>query len=290
MLAVLVRGLNAGLMVGLPILLGWLLARRNLGSWRVFGLGALTFVASQVLHIPFNSWVLTPLIVRLGWSGLARGLPLLGAALLLGLSAGLFEETARVLGYRYLLAGKRSWGTGLMYGAGHGGMEAILLGLVAAYGLVQALVLRNADLATMLPAAQVATAKAQLAAYWAAPWTTSLLGAVERLFALTIQVSLAILVLQAFRRRNGWWVAAAIGWHTVIDAGAVAMLPTYGAFATEGLLAIEAAISLAIIIRLRWPEPEPPQEKPPAGLPRPPLPGQAPAPTAEQLEDSRYSP
>jgi uncharacterized membrane protein YhfC len=289
MLAILIRALNAGLMVALPLLLGWLIARKHLGTWRIFGLGALTFVASQILHFPFNSWLLTPLLVRLGWSQPTRGIPLFGTAVLLGLSAGIFEETARALGYRYLLVGKRSWGTGLMYGAGHGGAEAILLGLVAAYALAQALVLRNADLTAVIPAAQVATVRAQLAAYWSAPWSYSLLGAVERLCALAVQVSLAVLVLQAFRRRNGWWVAAAIGWHALVDASAVAVFAIHGAYVTEGVLAAEAAASLAFIFRLRSPEAQTPPASPPMDVRHVPLSDMPPEPTGEQLDNSRYS-
>ena len=43
------------------------------------------------------------------------------------LTAGLFEETGRWLGYRFLIKKERSWRVGVMYGLGHGGIESILL-------------------------------------------------------------------------------------------------------------------------------------------------------------------
>ena len=46
--------LNSLLMIGLGLGLGILLARRFGLSWGLYGVGALTFIGSQVLHIPFN--------------------------------------------------------------------------------------------------------------------------------------------------------------------------------------------------------------------------------------------
>ena len=40
-------------MIILPVLLGFWLTRRFKLSWKLFLAGALTFIASQVLHIPF---------------------------------------------------------------------------------------------------------------------------------------------------------------------------------------------------------------------------------------------
>ena len=57
-------------------------------------------------------------------------------AVFLGLSAGVFEETARYLTYRFWAKDARSWSRGLMLGAGHGGSEAILVGALAAVNFV----------------------------------------------------------------------------------------------------------------------------------------------------------
>ncbi|SMO69773.1 Putative membrane peptidase family [Melghirimyces algeriensis] len=40
-----------------------------------------------------------------------------------GLAAGLFEESGRFLGFRYLLKNHRGWKDGLSYGIGHGGID-----------------------------------------------------------------------------------------------------------------------------------------------------------------------
>ncbi|MFO7537372.1 MAG: YhfC family glutamic-type intramembrane protease, partial [Chloroflexota bacterium] len=92
------------LMILFPLLLGGWIKRRYGISWTVFGVGALTFILSQVGHIPFN-WA-TGLLTG-GWGIGLWPLPLL--ALAAGLSAGLFEEVARWLVLRYWLKQARGW-------------------------------------------------------------------------------------------------------------------------------------------------------------------------------------
>ena len=175
-----VRGLNGLLMIALPLALGVFLVRRLRLSWGIFGVGGLTFVASQVVHLPFNHWVLQPFLMRFGLGPESGPAGLVAVALMLGLSAGVFEEGARYLAYRYGLRRAREWSQGVLFGAGHGGVEAILLGVLALVGLMQAVAYRGVDLATLLPPGQVAAAQAQLAAYWESPWYFALLGALER--------------------------------------------------------------------------------------------------------------
>ena len=72
-LDVMVRVLNALGMLGLPVALGFILARRLGTSWSLYGIGAVTFVGSQVLHIPFNAWILGPGLARFGLAGNVAG-------------------------------------------------------------------------------------------------------------------------------------------------------------------------------------------------------------------------
>lgn len=50
----LTHALNALLMIALPVALGIFLTRRFHLGWRLFFIGAATFILSQVGHIPFN--------------------------------------------------------------------------------------------------------------------------------------------------------------------------------------------------------------------------------------------
>jgi uncharacterized membrane protein YhfC len=282
-----VRGLNALLMICLGLGLGVWLARQRKLPWGLYGIGAATFVLSQVAHIPFNSLVLNRVLVSLDWLNPDRTGALIVGALLLGLSAGVFEEGARFLMYRFWARKARSWDAALMIGAGHGGVEAVLLGLLAGYALLQVLALRGVDLATVVPADQVEVARLQIEAYWAASWYEALLGAVERAFALCLHLSLGVMVLQFFTRRQWFWLPVAIAWHAFVDAAAVAAASRIGPYWTEALIGVMAIVSLAIVIVLRREAPQ--QEEvplaPAAVAPRP----VDQQPTREQLDDSRFS-
>ncbi len=288
-----VHTVNALVMIGLPLILGVLFVKRLKVEWRLFLVGAVTFVASQILHIPFNAFVLAPSLDRFNLSLAQMGLPLIGAALAYGLSAGVFEEGARYLIYRTWLRKERSWREALMFGLGHGGAEAIILGGLAAYGLIQAIALRGVDLSSLVPADRVADVAAQLEMYWNMPWYDALLGAVERVFALAIQISLAVLMLQAFTRKQVRWGVAAVLWHTLIDAGVLLAVQLWGIYIAEGLAAVAAIISLVIILKLRGcsSEPQVPISDPAFDSPR--SADLAPAIevediTKEQVEDSRF--
>jgi uncharacterized membrane protein YhfC len=285
--------LNALLMLAMPLALAVFLLRRFRLGWRLLGVGALTFLISQVLHIPFNQWLLTPLLQRLSLSASGNLAQLVAWGVLLGLSAGLFEESARYLVLRFWQRQARTWPAALLFGAGHGGMEAILLGLLALLTFFQMLALRGADLSALLPPAQLELAQAQVTAYWSMPWQMALLGALERLWALCLHLSLAVLVLQAITRRNLLWLAIAVLWHTLTNAAALVCLQLWGAYAAEGILAPFAAASLAIVFLLRGkdgpPEAQEPSSISPGPLHAPPNRAALDSRRRERLNDSRYS-
>ncbi len=285
-MSILVRLLNGLLMIAMPIALGIYLVRRTGQNWRLFLAGAVLFIGSQVLHIPFNLVVLNPILAQLGFGEGILGAGLLIGALLVGLSAGLFEELTRWLGLRYWLKDDRSWNSALMYGAGWGGAEAILLGLAVLWFFIQAFLFQQGRLQSLIPPEQLELVEAQFAAYWETPLFLNLLGAVERAFALAVQVSLSVMVMRAVARHKPLWLLAAIAWHTLVNAVAVVAVTQVGAVATEAIIGVMAAISLGVIFGLK--EEEPPQEQKP-GASRAefkPVPVKV---TEEKLEDSRYS-
>jgi uncharacterized membrane protein YhfC len=284
---VLVRFVNAALMIGLPLGLGIFLARALRPGWRLFFVGAATFLGSQILHIPFNAWALSPLLARLGIVQSGPGLGSIVAAVALGLSAGVFEEVARYVVLRTWLRDARSWGQAVMFGAGHGGMEAVALGVIALVALFQGIAYRNADLSALVPPDRLGAAQAQIEAYWAAPASLVMLGSVERGIALCVQVSLAVVVLQAVVRRNPAWLGLAIGWHALVDASAVAAVGSWGPYWTEAMLAAMGVVSLVVLFRLRQADKH---EGPPSSGPahasadqRPPAP-----PSIQAVDDSRF--
>lgn len=248
---VFIRILNSLLMFALPLALAVFLVRRFRLSWRIFLIGAGTFVGAEIFAIPFGRVLLQPVLIELGLGGADRGWPLVMVGISFGLVAGVFEEGARYVVLRRWLKDERSWKGAILYGLGHGGMEALLLGGLALYVLLQAIAYRNADLATLVPPEQLGIARAQLDVYWSAPWHAALLGALERVFAVGIQISLAVIVLQVFTRKNHIWLLVAVAWHTFVDAVAVFGVSTWGIYTTELLIGMLALLSLGIIFLLK---------------------------------------
>ncbi len=279
--------LDALIMIALPVAVGALLSRKLGAKWGLFGVGALTFIASQVVHIPLNAG-LTALFAR----GILPAPPaewkLLFNATLLGATAGLCEDLARYVAYRWFIKSARTWRQALMFGAGHGGAEAIILGVLVAATFVTMLSLRGSDL-NFVPAEQRELAARQIAAFWSAQWYDTLLGAIERVSALCVQVSLAVIVLQSFTRNNPLWLGLAIVWHAVVDAVAVIAAQTWGVYWTEAIVGLFAMISLIALLALRQPEREaaPPESVPPSPVPVA-APRPAPEPLKEKLEETKY--
>ena len=195
---VFVRLLNTLLMILAPLVLGAYLTRRWGLPWRLFALGAVTFVGSQIFHIPFNQFLLLPILDKTGLLTAENPSELVVFGILAGLSAGLFEEGALFLVYRLWLSDLKRWKEAVLFGAGHGGVEAMLLGGLALYAFFQAMAYRDANLAELVPPGQLELARAQVDAYWSAPWYAAMLGAVERAFAVLIQISLSVPVGQKF--------------------------------------------------------------------------------------------
>lgn len=269
--ATLAYPLNALLMMVLPIALGILIERKYHPGWGLWWIGAGTFIFSQVGHIPFNIG-LTALFQRGVLPSPPKIWTLAFNATILGLSAGLWEELARYATYRWWAKEARSWRKGVMLGAGHGGIEAILTGILVLVNFTYMLAIRNSDLTNQVPMDQLGLAQQVMTQYWSAPWYTVFLGALERAFALPIQISFSLLVLQSIVRKQPGWLFLAVGWHALVDGAAVYIMGTQGVYTAEAVLGVFCLLSLAVIFAMRRPEPEEGPEQPEINTPLQPPP------------------
>jgi len=278
----LLLSLNFLLMMAMPLVLATMIQRRRRPGWGLFGIGAVTFVASQVLHLPFNRLVLGAGLLPQDTAVVAN---LLILSIFLGLSAGLFEEVFRYLAYRFWAKTARDWGQGLMLGAGHGGIEAILLGLLGGINWAVMLLVERGGLRAVLPPETITAAQTQYAVLMDLPWTMTLFGALERVFALALHLACSLLVMQVLTRGQWRWLPAAIGWHGLLNAVVVFVNAQWGAVAAEAALGLLSLGSLGIIWKLR----RPPVEPEPEPRPEPPRPRLRPAELDEEaIERSRF--
>ncbi len=237
------------LVVGGPFLLGWWIHRRFRASWSSWGWGALTFTASQVLlRIPLLAVITIALRGR--FSGMDPDAAFWINLVALTVSAGLFEEVGRYLVMRYLAKNVRSWREGVMFGVGHGGIEAILLvGLTAAVNLV--LILAGERLLPLLQSAspeQTQLLQEQIQALRAMAWWMPFLGVWERVLAITFHVSASLLVLRGVVLGEQRWLWLSVLWHTLFNAVAVLAIRYTNPVATEGLLTLVTLLAVVIIL------------------------------------------
>ncbi|HZU02325.1 MAG TPA: YhfC family glutamic-type intramembrane protease [Ktedonobacteraceae bacterium] len=255
-----------------PLMLAILAHRRFGVSWRYFGFGALIFflfqIISRVPAVQLIQGAITPQLT-------ASKTLLIVWLTILTITAGLFEEMGRYVGYRWLMGREeKTWRKAVMYGIGHGGLESMLLvGGLLLLTLVQVIAFSSINLNT-LSASQHALVVQQLNAINAQPTWTTLLQVWERFWAVPFHIAMSVVVLQVFRRNNIGWLWLAILAHALLDFMAAVLPQVLGssvssALIVEGWVASAGIVSLWIIWKLR----DHPEQTTIAGEPKPVEPG-----------------
>jgi uncharacterized membrane protein YhfC len=142
----------------------------------------------------------------------------------------------------------------MMLGAGHGGLEAIGVGVLQLGALIGylALVLSPAEtLQSWGPQVEQARQQYAMLKGW-----EPLLGGWERVCALAIQAALTVMVLRAFTHGVRWWWYA-LAAHTAVDfiaVGSMQLMATIwegspSMVAVEGIVTILALCALWFILR-----------------------------------------
>ena len=147
-----------------------------------------------------------------------------------GLAAGIFEETGRYFAMRLYMKKSLTKENSLMYGVGHGGIEAVMIvGMSYISNLMVALMINLKGLDSLLAGLDAATATAtteQLSALWTIP--------------------LSYLVYRAVKEKQMKFYGIAVGIHFAVDAITV-ILSGYLGSSFVGLLVLEGVL-LALVI------------------------------------------
>ncbi|HDR7671379.1 Uncharacterized protein BCZB5J_03574 [Bacillus cereus] len=179
-------------------------------------LGVLAFVVSQILiRIPILNYV----------NGTSTDFQMFSVmqpvlfVLLLSLSAGIFEEVARFIVMRYFMK-QRDWQSGFLFGAGHGGIEAVLIvGIPVISLLFSQTVIQNGD------------------SYY--------FGGIERIFAMVLHIGLSLIVLQAVIQKKFRYVVYAILIHGT--ANALAGVISLYVPGKSGIIMSEVSIAICVL-------------------------------------------
>lgn len=254
-LSILFMFITLAVCFGLPVLLAVWAKRKYKKSFSFVPLlaGVLAFFISQVV---FRIPVIQGLLPMFGWyqAFMQMQWPYI---IFLSFTAGLVEEPARFIAFR-IMKNRRAYTDGLSYGIGHGGIEAILLvGFSYISNISLSFMINGGNLgplANLLPASAIS-------ALTDTPSYMFLVGGIERVFAIALQIALSLVVLKGFQTGNrGRWLLLAIILHGLTNLGAVglvrlgpAVLPGNpqlgGTLLSEGFLLIVAVLSVIYIIK-----------------------------------------
>lgn len=219
-------------------------------SLKAILIGAAVFIFFQLL-------TRIPLLNVLGtqpWFQNLWGNILFNAVVIGGLTAGLFEEIGRYLGYRFFLTKELLWKNGIAYGIGHGGIEAILLvGLNYINNIVTSIMINNGAfdrvIAPQLDAETAAFIKAQLVE---ASSFLFLAGGLERFFSMIVQIAFSLVVLYAVLKKKFLFVIYAIFLHALVNSPPVILLQQgLNVWVAELYVFIMAGVALVFILRSR---------------------------------------
>ena len=208
--------------LGAPIVL-FILARKKLkASGLTFVIGAAVFVVfALILESLLHSFVLTATGTLL-----TNNIVLYG--LYGGLAAALFEETGRLIAMKFYMKKTLNRENAVMYGIGHGGIEAILLiGLTYISNLLSSLMINSGAFQASLDLLDDVTKQTtleQLKVLWETPAWQFYMAGVERAIAITLQIALSVIVYKAVATKNRtyWFTAFAI--HFAVDFATVVIM------------------------------------------------------------------
>ena len=213
-----------------------------------FGIGAATFiifalVLEQCLHV-----------VMIKQFGEALTGNLLVKAVYGGLAAGVFEELGRFTSMNLFKKKGLNKLNALMYGVGHGGIEAIIIvGLTSISNLIASIMINTGTFEPML-ASLDDEVKAQTLSQVSLLWTTSsldfYLAGVERVVAISFHICLSYIVYRAVKNKKVQLLVLAIVLHAGLDFITVLLAGYVSSLVLELVLLVLVAIIAVLVFKI----------------------------------------
>lgn len=169
-----------------------------------------------------------------------------------GLMAGLFEETGRFVAFKTVMKQFRDKNiNALMYGAGHGGFEAMaVLGMTMISNIVMSVMINTGTIGNItatLPPESVDVFIEQIQPLTTIAPSAFLLGIVERILAITIHMALSVLVWFGVKNNKLRLYVLSMLIHAVFDAVTVLMAKS-GIPGAEYITEVVIAVMMVIIV------------------------------------------
>lgn len=235
-MSILMMGITCLICFIVPILCIWWLHRKYNASRMSFLVGLIAFVVSvQVLEAPLHIYFLKINETTAAWLSNPYLYSLYG-----GLMAGIFEETARWICFKFFLKKQQRIQDSLSYGVGHGGIEAMLIvGTTYLSNLMVSMMINNGTIDSLGFSVELQDLVTQQLTL-TSPLLFGIAG-YERLMTLIIQVGLSVLVFKGVREHKIRYYFIAILLHAILDfPAALYQMGISSIFVIEGFITLFA--------------------------------------------------
>ena len=258
-LSIVYMAISAALSILVPVALIIFMGIKKRLNWKAMLFGALLFftfamLLENLMHVavlgkdPTQSAIYNNPILSMLYGGFA---------------AGIFEETARLLGFKFLLKVRdnESINTGISYGLGHGGIEALLVGGLSAVGnLLTAVMINSGVLNSMtgtMKGNELDAFNQAMSTLITTPSNIFLVSGIERLIAFALQIALSLFVFKAVVGKKWLYFVYAVLIHAGVDMIAVLYLKEIikNIFVMEGIVFLVTAVVAIIAVRINKREP-----------------------------------
>lgn len=226
-----------------PIIIFIYFRKKHHISFKVTGVGILIFIGfSRILETTLHMFVF----------GNSTMMELLQNPFIYAtygaLAAGIFEEAGRFVAFFFLLKKYLDYKDGLAYGIGHGGIESILIGgFAGVQSLVWAFAVNDGTFAKMVEKTPQLSSLQDLLIN--TPAYMYLLGGLERVCALVLQIAFTMLVLYAVRQKKYIFVLYAVLFHAGVDFFAALAQKQVISIVSLEVLVVLFSIGAFIVIR-----------------------------------------
>ncbi len=167
-----------------------------------------------------------------------------------GFAAGIFEETGRFLAFKWILKKQTGPETGVMYGIGHGGIEAILvctLNMVSYLAFAFSLNALGADAMMAQAGDQAAAMQLSIATVSQTPSLLFCVSGLERVIAIALHIALSVLVFSAVHHKGKFYLyPLAILFHAAVDC--FACLYNVGVISSIWMIELGVAAMTGLIV------------------------------------------
>lgn len=176
-------------------------------------------------------------------------------ALYVGLAAGFFEETARLMMFKKTLQQETERENAVLYGIGHGGVECIVaLGLTVFANFFIALALNMGNMAEVMETMSPEEAAGMLETVKLIndiPMDSVIFSVIERICMFVLQLELSVLVFAAVRQNKLWLYPVSIAAHAAVELlSTFYRTEVFGMWLTEVLIILYVALLMIPVVRI----------------------------------------